>query len=181
MEEENKKNSIAQLVVFSLDGEEYAVPVQDVQTIINMPEITPVPNGFDFVAGLINLRGRVISIIDLEKRFSLHRDDESIKSQHIMVVDSPDAPFGVIVDEVIEVLRVSNEMIQATPETVNAKIGTEYIKGVIVIDENKIIENAELQDISSENELGMKNTSKEKQRIILILDLKEVFIEEKSD
>ncbi len=178
MEEENKKTTylekIVQLVVFRLDKEEYAVPVGDVQTVINMVDITPIPNSLSFMAGLINLRGKVISVIDLEKRFDLHRDNPDIKPQHIMVIDAVESPFGVMVDEVVEVLRVPNEAIQATPGTVSSKIGAEYISGVIIMDEEN---GKEIIDKSKEVNL-VNDLHSAKQRIVLILNLKEAFTEE---
>jgi purine-binding chemotaxis protein CheW len=181
MDEENKKKAylekIVQLVVFRLDREEYAVPVRDVQTVINMVNITPIPNSLNFMAGLINWRGKVIPVIDLEKRFNLHRDNVDIQSQHIMVIDVLDSQFGVIVDEVVEVLRISSEIIQDTPETINSKIGTEYIQGVIIIDEEEHEDDkSEAKDDNAEANVT-KNVNSVKQRIVLILDLKNAFTE----
>ncbi len=179
MSEENKniahRAKIVQFVVFRLDEEEYAMPVEDVQVVINMTEITAVPNSPSFVAGLINLRGKVIPVIDLERRFGLQRNNQSIELKHIVVIDIPNSSFGVIVDEVIEVLHIPNDIIQANPEIVSNKIGAEYIKGVIVIE----TENADANE-SGEQLKKTKKTKKEdglKQRIMLILSLKDIFTE----
>ena len=94
---------LIQIVVFSMDGEEYAIPIVDTQEVIKMTEITPVPNSADFVAGLINLRGKIISIIDLETRFGLIHQDESDVPQHIVISDVGDVPMGIIVGEVTEI------------------------------------------------------------------------------
>ncbi|PIP27410.1 MAG: hypothetical protein COX30_02000 [Candidatus Moranbacteria bacterium CG23_combo_of_CG06-09_8_20_14_all_39_10] len=180
MGEENKniahREKIIQLVVFRLDEEEYAMPVEDVQVVINMTEITPVPNSPSFVAGLINLRGKVIPVIDLEKRFGLQRNNSNIELKHIVVIDIPNSSFGVIVDEVIEVLHISKNVVQANPEVVNNKIGAEYIKGVIVIG----IDDAEADKDVAEAVKKTKKRKKEdglKQRIMLVLSLKDIFTE----
>jgi len=180
MGEENKniahREKIIQLVVFRLDEEEYAMPVEDVQVVINMTEITPVPNSPSFVAGLINLRGKVIPVIDLEKRFGLQRNNSNIELKHVVVIDIPNSSFGVIVDEVIEVLHISKNVVQANPEVVNNKIGAEYIKGVIVIG----IDDAEADKDVAEAVKKTKKRKKEdglKQRIMLVLSLKDIFTE----
>lgn len=117
-----------QLVAFQLAEEVYGVDIAQVQEIIRMQPITKVPGAPDFVEGVINLRGRVIPVIDLRKRFRLPKGEET-KSTRIIVVDVPPHTVGMIVDSVDEVLRLSEEKIEP-PSPLIASIDTEYIKGV---------------------------------------------------
>lgn len=123
------------MVVFELDKEEYAVRITDLQEIIKIPEITPIPNAPEFIRGILNLRGKIIVVIDLEKRFHLVRE-EKILSKHIIIAEVNESTFGVIVDQVIEVLRVPITAIQPTPALVSSKIHADYLKGVVVLGDN---------------------------------------------
>lgn len=145
-----------QIVVFELDREEYAIPIEDVREVIKIPEITLIPNSPAYISGIINLRGQVYSIINLETRFQLVRANTNIKPVHIVIVDAPASPFGVIVDQVSEVLRLPESWIQPTPDTVGSKIGLEFVKGVVVV--------------KSEPEIA----TGQEPRILLLLNLKEI-------
>jgi len=116
-----------QLVAFQLAQEVYGVDIAQVQEIIRMQPITKVPGAPDFVEGVINLRGRVIPVIDLRKRFRLPKGEET-KSTRIIVVDVPPHTVGMIVDSVDEVLRLSEDKIEP-PSPLIASIDTEYIEG----------------------------------------------------
>lgn len=151
------------MVVFELDREEYAVRITDLQEIIKIPEITPIPNAPEFIRGILNLRGKIIVVIDLEKRFHLVRE-EKILSKHVIIVEVNESTFGVIVDQVIEVLRVPMSAIQPTPALVSSKIHADYLKGVVV-----------LGDKDSSKELTAKKTGEQVQesgtRLLILLDL----------
>jgi len=149
----------SQVVVFDLDAEEYAIPIADVREVIKIPEITPVPNSPDFVLGIINLRGKVYSIINLETRFKLTRQNVTTKPRHIIIVDSPSSSFGVMVDQVSEVLRLPRSWIQPAPESVGGKIGLEFVKGVVVV----------------------KPEDKQEPRTLLLLNLKEILTPEETN
>lgn len=127
----------AQMVVFRLAGEYYAVDIHQVREIIRVPDITRVPRTPDFVEGVINLRGSVIPIIDLRKRFGMEAaeaDDE----QRIVVVELDDKTLGVIVDAVTEVLRIDRDRIEPpSPYIVN--VDTQYITGIARLDERLVI------------------------------------------
>ncbi|MDA2921769.1 chemotaxis protein CheW [Patescibacteria group bacterium AH-259-L07] len=130
---EKKPEELMQLVVFELDKEEYAVPIIDLREIIKIPEITPIPNAPEFIRGILNLRGKIVVVVDLEKRFHLVRENK-IASQHIVITEVGENIFGIIVDEVAEVLRVPVTSIQPAPALVSSKIHHEYLKGVVVLD-----------------------------------------------
>jgi purine-binding chemotaxis protein CheW len=116
-----------QLVVFDLSGQRYAIPVLNTQEIIKMIDVTPVPRSDDFVEGVINLRGRIVPIINLNKRLSLQRT-EATRDTRIIVVEHDGASVGMIVDRVQEVGRYDSDEIER-PESVMRE--NEYISGVI--------------------------------------------------
>lgn len=120
---------VLQLVTFNLGNEEYAVDILKVQEINRMAGITSIPNAPSYIEGVINLRGKVIPVINLRKRFGL--DSKEIDSHsRIMVVDVG-TTIGLIVDSVSEVLRLSSDTVEPPPPmTANNNGSSEYIKGV---------------------------------------------------
>ncbi len=134
---EEKKMKDLQLVVFHLTDEEYAVPITQVHEIIKPAEITHIPGMPDFVEGVINLRGKVIPIIDIRKRFNLEQKEQDEETR-IVVVDVGVQTVGLVVDAVTEVLRLSTEAIDPVPVTI-AKISSEYLKGIGKLKERLII------------------------------------------
>lgn len=127
---------LLQLVSFKLGNEEFGIDILVVQEINRMLEITKVPKSPDYVEGVINLRGRVIPIINLRKRFALP-ERERDKATRIVVVNINNRIIGMIVDAVSEVLRLPVNTIEPTPPMV-CGIESEYIKGVGKID-NKLL------------------------------------------
>ena len=121
-----------QLVVFDLSTESYGVDIGEVREIIRLQEITKVPRTPEFVEGVINLRGGVIPVIDLRKRFDLPIADET-RDNRIVVVD-----IGVIVDAVTEVLRLSIGSIEP-PASVITTAESEYLLGIAKLDDRLII------------------------------------------
>ena len=111
---EDSKAELIQLVSFNLDREEYGVYVLKVREIIRMSNVTRVPNTPHYVEGVINLRGKVIPIISLRKKFSLP-DAEYDKHTRIIVMDVDGELMGFIVDAVSEVIRISSSEIQPPP------------------------------------------------------------------
>ena len=108
--------ALLQLVSFHVGEEEFAIDILGVQEIIRMVELTPVPNAPYFVEGVINLRGKVIPIIDLRSRFSLPAADRT-KDTRIIVVEISNTVLGFIVDSVEEVLRLPESLIENPPST----------------------------------------------------------------
>ena len=121
---------LIQLVSFNLDQEEYGVDVLKVREIIRMPTVTRVPNTPHYVEGVINLRGKVIPIISMRKKFGLSEVDND-KQTRIMVMDVDGELMGFIVDAVSEVIRISGSEIQPSPAVVASGIDQECIAGVI--------------------------------------------------
>ncbi len=121
---------LIQLVSFNLDEEEYGVHVLKVREIIRMPSITRVPNTPHYVEGVINLRGKVIPIISMRKKFGLG-EVENDKRTRIMVMDVSGELMGFIVDAVSEVIRISETEIQPPPHVVSSGVDQECLSGVI--------------------------------------------------
>jgi purine-binding chemotaxis protein CheW len=120
-----------QLVSFMLADEEYGVEVQKVREIIRVPVITKMPNMPQHFAGLINLRGKVIPIISLRRRFNLMENENSSQTR-IIIMDVVGALAGFIVDAVSEVIRIHRSEIQPPPPMVlSGNVGHEFIAGVI--------------------------------------------------
>ncbi len=132
-----RHDDMLQLVSFKLGDEEFGVDIMQVQEIIRMQNITSVPNAPDFVEGVINLRGRVIPIIDLRKRFGLEQKDHD-KATRIIVVKVDEITVGLVVDEVSEVLRIPKETVEPPPPIV-AGVESEYISGVGKLEDRLLI------------------------------------------
>ena len=152
-QKKNDSNELLQLVSFKIGNEEFGVDILNVQEINKVTQITKVPNSPDFVEGVINLRGRVIPVIDLRVRLGLERKQHN-KDTRIIVVNIGDKVLGFIVDSVNEVLRVPVNIFEAPPEIV-AGVGSEFINSVgklddrllILIDLNKILQKEEVTQL----------------------------------
>ena len=125
-----------QLVTFTIGSEEYAVDILRVQEINRMLPITAVPEGPDWVEGVINLRGRIIPIVDLRKRFGseITETDEL----RIVVVDIRSHVTGCIVDGVNEVLRLDASIVDPPP-SMSSRPESDYIKGVGKLEDRLLI------------------------------------------
>lgn len=150
-DKEKKAEETVQIVVFVLDKEEYGIDINALREIIKTPAITPVPGVPSFVSGILNLRGKIVVVIDLEKRFNLTRDGEVLQ-KHIVITEQGENNFGILVDQVFEVLRIPVSQIQAAPTMVSSKIHADYLKGVAVLGERLILL-LDLPKLLSENEL----------------------------
>ena len=128
--EKTQHDELIQLVSFMLADEEYGVEVLKVREIIRMPTITKMPNTPHHVEGVINLRGKVIPIISMRKRFGLMEAENSSQTR-IMVMDVAGTLTGFIVDAVSEVIRIRSSEIQPPPSmVVSGGIEQEFITGV---------------------------------------------------
>ena len=126
-----------QLVVFDLSDGSYGVDIGTVREIIRMQEITQIPKMPHYVEGVINLRGRVIPVLDLRKRFGLEVT-EYTQDTRIVVVDIGGIDIGAIVDEVTEVLRVALQSIEPPSDVVLGE-DSEYVVGVVKLGERLVI------------------------------------------
>ncbi len=132
MQEQTVKQSTAdellQLVSFNIGDEEFGVDILKVQEINRMVEVTRVPNAPEYVDGVINLRGKVIPIIDLRRRFGMPRKEKD-KNSRIIVVELAGKVLGFVVDAVSEVLRIPGSVTEPPPSII-AGIKAEYITAI---------------------------------------------------
>lgn len=142
-----------QLVVFTLKQEdqicEYGVPITKVQEIISMATPTKMPQTPDFVEGIINLRGKIIPIIDLKKRFDMGKSDITNDTRSV-IVEVEGQTVGIIVDEVSEVLRLQVDNIEPPPAVIGG-ITAEYLTGVGKLD-NRLLILLDMDKILTERE-----------------------------
>ncbi len=134
---EDQSNEERQLVVFDLAEQHYGVEISSVREIIRFQEITSVPDSPQSVEGIINLRGGVIPVVDLRKRFGLTITDATAQSR-IVVVEIGGADVGVVVDAVAEVLRIPANSIEATSSVVTTA-DSFYISGIAKIEDQLLI------------------------------------------
>ncbi len=136
MAEVSKEDEV-QLVVFMMETEEFACSINNVREVLKMIRVTPLPRSLDFVEGVINMRGEVIPVIDLRKRFGLP-EAERTDENRIIIVEVEERMVGLIVDSVSEVNSLTNEQIQEAPSQV-AGGKTDLIKGVGKVDDRMLI------------------------------------------
>jgi purine-binding chemotaxis protein CheW len=171
MRPEEKVVLTEQLVTFELDKEEYASIITDLREIIRIPEVTPIPGAPDFIRGILNLRGQIVTIIDLEQRFHLQREHPA-EPQHIIIAEVEDSVFGIMVDKVTGVLRVPQTAMKPTPQLISSKIHTEYLKGVVVLEEES--------DTTEKKKAKAKPTNEKNEtqsRLLLLLDIPKMLAE----
>lgn len=130
-------DELLQLVSFEIGDEEFGVDILKVQEINRMLEVTRVPNAPEYVDGVINLRGKVIPIIDLRRRFGMARKEHD-KNTRIVVVELSGKVVGFVVDAVSEVLRIPRSVTEPPPSLV-AGIEAEYITAVGKLDDRLLI------------------------------------------
>ncbi len=126
-----------QLVTFQLGSEKYGINIMDVKEIVNYEEIRGIPNAPIFIEGIYNLRGDIIPIISLHRRFHLQRP-EDIDEDSLLIITIDGMELGIIIDRVLRVISIKAEEIQPPPQMLSG-IGAEYIQGVVHLDEGYLI------------------------------------------
>ena len=134
---DKQPDELIQLVSFNIGSEEFGVDILKVKEINRMVEITKVPQAPHYVEGVINLRGKVIPIVDFRKRFNLEVREYD-KNTRIVVVEIGGNIMGMVVDSVSEVLRIPSSTIEPPPEIVSG-INSDNIKGVAKLDDRLLI------------------------------------------
>ncbi|NMB53292.1 MAG: purine-binding chemotaxis protein CheW [Leptolinea sp.] len=125
------------LVIFSLDREHYGVNIHAVESIIKLQAITEVPRSASFILGVTNLRGTVVPVLDLRKRFNMCACENTTNSR-IIIVNAEGSKVGILVDEVAEVLKVARESIQPPPP-MSTTIDSAFINGIARIGDRLVI------------------------------------------
>ena len=145
---------LLQWVTFRLDQETYGINVMQVQEVLRVSEIAPVPGAPGYVLGIVNLRGNVVTVIDTRKRFGLP-PKEVDDATRIVIIEVEGQVIGVLVDSVAEVLDLRASAIEIAPNVGNDE-SAKYIQGVasingellILIDLNRLLSESELLDIN---------------------------------
>ena len=144
------------LVTFKISNETYAIDIMEVNEIVKLTEITPIPNAPDFVDGIITLRGQIIPIVDLNKRFNFAprtytEEDELFRA--IVIIRVQDMTIGILIDQVNRVIPVNRDQIQPPPQMVSG-VGAEFISGVVKQNDNLFVI-LDIQKLFSKKELLM--------------------------
>ncbi|MCX7922397.1 MAG: chemotaxis protein CheW [Clostridia bacterium] len=129
-------SDIKQFIVFRLGNEEYGLDTLKITTIVRMMTITRVPKTPSFIKGVINLRGDIIPVMDLRKRFNLSESEET-EDTRIIIIKIDEILIGVMVDAVVEVLHLTEESIENVTNFTN-DLSMDYIFGVGKVD-NRIV------------------------------------------
>ena len=138
----NGDNELIQLVSFELGTEEFGIDILKVQEINRMVSITRIPQAPNYIEGVINLRGKVIPVMDLRTKFGLEAKDRD-KNSRIVVCDIDGSIVGLVVDSVSEVLRVARSTVEPAPE-ITKSAGERHVKGVVKLEDRLLL----LLDIS---------------------------------
>lgn len=157
-----------QLVVFKIGDEEFGVEINQVREIVKLVAITRMPKAPVFIEGVVNLRGQIVTVIDLAKRLDLSSVGRT-DSTRIMVVEVGDDAVGMIVDSVSEVLRLSVDNIEDTPALIETAVHEQYLRGVgksedrllILLDLNEVLSTEEIKHISKHGDYMKDSVKKE--------------------
>ena len=150
------------IVGFQVGRETYGVPITSLHEIVRVPDITAVPDAPDYLEGVINLRGKIVSVMDLRKRFGEKNADVK-KHNRILVVEHAGRLAGLIVDSASEVLKIPSDAVEAPPAVfqeggLNCVTGLGKVGGrlVVLLDMSKLLAPASLQ---ANSEAGEKKTA----------------------
>ena len=157
MSSNNQKldDEIIQWVTFKLDEEIYGINVMQVQEVVRLPEIAPVPGAPSSVMGIINLRGNVVTVIDTRQRFGLSAREPD-DSTRIVITEVDNQVIGILVDSVAEVVNLSTSDIETSPNLGEENESSKYIQGLysnneeilILVDVNKLLTESEWGAVS---------------------------------
>ncbi len=131
-------DSELQLVVFNVGKEEFGVEIMKVQEIIRMTNITRIPQAPEYIRGIINLRGRIIVVLNLNVIMGMDTKEQD-ENTRIVVANIDETVMGFIVDSVSEVIRLPEKNVEPAPAVIASKIGTEYVQGVGKMEDRLLI------------------------------------------
>jgi len=154
-EQIDENEDLSRWVTFEMDGEAYGISVSEVHEVLRFTEIAPVPGAPSYIIGIINLRGNVVTVIDMRSRFDLPPKDTD-DSTRIIINEIEGQQVGILVDSVAEVVDLHTSDIEPAPNVGNDD-ASRYIQGVtslkgellIIIDLSKLLTENELQNISA--------------------------------
>ncbi|HOJ13131.1 MAG TPA: chemotaxis protein CheW [Deltaproteobacteria bacterium] len=157
-----------QYLSFKLDNEEYALDISKVREVLDMTRITRVPQAPAFMKGVINLRGSVVPVVDLNKKFGI-KDTESTVNTRIIIgevaVDGEDTVLGVLADSVHEVMEMEPENIEPAPK-IGMRLNTDFIKGmgkkddefIMILDIDRVFSAEELSMMAKNSAVSGEQT-----------------------
>jgi purine-binding chemotaxis protein CheW len=151
---DQSNDEVLQWVTFQLEEETYGINVMQVREVLRYTEIAPVPGAPDYVLGIINLRGNVVTVIDTRSRFGL-MEGEITDNTRIIVIESEHQVIGILVDSVAEVVYLRSSEIDTTP-SVGTDESAKFIQGVsnrggkllILVDLNKLLTDEEWDEMA---------------------------------
>jgi purine-binding chemotaxis protein CheW len=151
---EDVNDEVLQWVTYRLGEETYGINVMQVQEVLRYTEIAPVPGAPDYVLGIINLRGNVVTVIDTRSRFGLP-PTETTDNTRIVIIESDEQVVGILVDSVAEVVYLKTSEIDSAPN-VGTEESAKFIQGVsnrdgellILVDLNKLLTDDEWDELS---------------------------------
>lgn len=151
----NENDPILRWVTFKLEKEKYGINVMQVQEVLRVTEIAPVPGAPGYVLGIINLRGNVVTVIDTRQRFGLPTK-EMDDSTRIVIIEAEEQVVGILVDSVAEVVDLRLNEVDSAPN-VGTDESAKFIQGVasldgellIIVDLNKLLSDEQWADMSS--------------------------------
>jgi purine-binding chemotaxis protein CheW len=151
---ETTNDPVLQWVTFRLENETYGINVMQVQEVLRVTEIAPVPGAPDYVLGIINLRGNVVTVLDTRRRFGLPAV-ETDDATRIVVIETGNTVVGILVDSVAEVVEMHRSAVEASPSVGNDE-SSKYIEGVanndgellILVDINKLLSDDEWMELA---------------------------------
>jgi purine-binding chemotaxis protein CheW len=132
-----------QYLTFNIDKQEYGIEIRDVTEIVGIQKITDLPDSSHYIKGVINLRGKVIPVLDVRLRFAMQERPYDERTC-IVVVNINDSSVGLVVDTVSEVMNIAEENIEPPPKINKNKPGNCYVRGLGKIDQDvKILLNTQ--------------------------------------
>ena len=156
-EEDNEDTQKDKYLTFLLDGEVYGLEIRHVTEVVGLQKITHVPDMPDFIQGVINLRGQVIPVMDVRRRFQMEPREYDDRTC-VVVVNVQGASLGLVVDEVQEVLDLPESQTQPPPR-VSRQMSSQFVQGLgkvgedvkILLDVNRMLYEGELEQVTGIN------------------------------
>ncbi|MBK7104855.1 MAG: purine-binding chemotaxis protein CheW [Ignavibacteriae bacterium] len=134
----SEDTDLLQLVGFKLGDEEFCIDIINVNEIIKMQKVTSIPNAPSSVLGIVNIRGKIIAVVDTRLKLNL-QSQEYNNDTRIIIVEFENKSIGFIVDEVTEVLRIPKNILKDVPDIVSTEVNTDYIRSIASIEDKIVI------------------------------------------
>lgn len=156
--EKKKILNAKKYLVFKLNNNSYGVALSDVKEVIGVPTLVPVPQAPNYLLGLINLRGKVISAIDLKTKLNMSRSND-VKRPAMILIEGETTIMGCVVDAVSEVISIKDEEIEKQVQE-NVPISSTYIKGIARFTDKPMILLVDLKTVTALCEVGKNSINK---------------------